>query len=540
MKSLSAVISNSFFAKKIRKRKRGLLRGFLGLKKSGGQRKFHDLKRLLADNKLAIDPKQFSSFVMGDQIDDKTKELCIRQYLLLRCGAYKFNEALLLQKSSAHRRVIYPMPNQWRETLEVNGFQVAHRRTALLWYAYLVLLVGYGCITAMTIVVKSIVKRGSNAAPSEPYVYFPNLAYGNIPKAKEGGQSYDILSWYIKHLASDTSCRLVKHDVPGVKATQIQGINVESDDSGPIPDISEWKSILRFSVWSFFSALFALVDLLRGRWWHALIFNEAVIAKKASMIKPKNLARQYFFHQTSQTYRPLWTYTVENYGSEITLYFYSINIENLNVDPTYFWRCMTWPKYLVWDNYQADFIRRCTGNQADVNIVNSIWFHDGGNVKLPVDARSIAIFDVTPFRNSRYVMHVEELEYLVPKTCIAFVQNIRDIAIQENFICWYKAKRDIGTLIHPSYRKLLQEMFDSSDVSIIDPGTSPYDLILSSSLVICLPFTAPAIIARELGKPVCYYDPTGTIEKNHPAAHGIPIIGSKEILLSWIKEQTIC
>ena len=89
-----------FFGREIRSRQRGIIRGYRELKKSGNQTKIANLKRLLSDTKLEINPKKISSFVVGDQMTDAAKELCIRQYLLLRCGASKLNEALLLEKSN--------------------------------------------------------------------------------------------------------------------------------------------------------------------------------------------------------------------------------------------------------------------------------------------------------------------------------------------------------------------------------------------------------------------------------------------------------
>jgi hypothetical protein len=39
-----------------------------------------------------------------------------------------------------------------------------------------------------------------------------------------------------------------------------------------------------------------------------------------------------------------------------------------------------------------------------------------------------------------------------------------------------------------------------------------------------MPFTSTALVARNLGKPSYYYDPSGIIQKDDRAAHGIPVI----------------
>ena len=45
-------------------------------------------------------------------------------------------------------------------------------------------------------------------------------------------------------------------------------------------------------------------------------------------------------------------------------------------------------------------------------------------------------------------------------------------------------------------------------------------------LVISMPFTSTAIIAKELGKPSIFYDASASIEKNE--SHGIPVLKNKE------------
>ena len=49
-----------------------------------------------------------------------------------------------------------------------------------------------------------------------------------------------------------------------------------------------------------------------------------------------------------------------------------------------------------------------------------------------------------------------------------------------------------------------------------------------------MPFTSTALIARELGRPSCYYDPTGLVQKDDRAAHGIEIVSGREELARWL------
>jgi polysaccharide biosynthesis PFTS motif protein len=68
----------------------------------------------------------------------------------------------------------------------------------------------------------------------------------------------------------------------------------------------------------------------------------------------------------------------------------------------------------------------------------------------------------------------------------------------------------------------------------IDPAVSASDMIEKCSAVISMPFTSTALLGRAAGKPSIYYDPIGLIQKNDPAAHGIPIVSGEEELNKWI------
>ena len=68
----------------------------------------------------------------------------------------------------------------------------------------------------------------------------------------------------------------------------------------------------------------------------------------------------------------------------------------------------------------------------------------------------------------------------------------------------------------------------------MDPDLSPIQVIENSIAVISMPFTSTALIARELGKPSVYYDPSGLLQKDDRAAHGIPILSGQKELKDWM------
>ena len=74
---------------------------------------------------------------------------------------------------------------------------------------------------------------------------------------------------------------------------------------------------------------------------------------------------------------------------------------------------------------------------------------------------------------------------------------------------------------------------------VIDPDHAAARLIEKSTLVISMPFTSTALIAKNLGVPSYYYDPSGIIQKGDRAAHSIPIIsGVNELRSIFTIEST--
>ena len=65
-----------------------------------------------------------------------------------------------------------------------------------------------------------------------------------------------------------------------------------------------------------------------------------------------------------------------------------------------------------------------------------------------------------------------------------------------------------------------------------------FDLIKSSNICISFPYSSTAILARELGKPSIYYDPSNQIDKyNKKFSHGIHVINNFDTLDEWIGQN---
>ena len=298
------------------------MRGYRILKQSGRLKILSVVQQQLTERKLGLANKYFSSFVMGQGAD--SGEIVLRQYLLTKIAGIKLNKVILEALSKKQGKVIFPLPQQWRVILEQNGFQVANFRSALLWHLFIVILLFYGFVKIGKIVYSGITARNDNGIKDKSYSYFSDLGLKNLPQKINGRQSYDVISWYINWDGRKKNIDSIHHNVTSSPYTTVNGIEILPRNS-PIPEIKEWKTIAKYIAWGVQASIISALDCLRGRWWHALMLNQAALAAQVRLSPVESLAREYLFHNSNWIYRPLWTYETEQRGSEITFYFYSTN-----------------------------------------------------------------------------------------------------------------------------------------------------------------------------------------------------------------------
>ncbi len=430
------------------------------------------------------------------------------------------------------------MPEQWRRVVERHGFRVARVRSAFAWAGYVALLWGYG----VTSVCRNSVRNFSAAVrtPAEPgrYTYFDKLAAGNLPQPGADGRSHDIVSWYAHWVDRIADLDALCHDVAGAAPERVNGLPVVPMPR-PIPPLSSLTDAIRYAAWGATASVLAAIDMIRGRWWHALMLHEASSAALARMHAPAQLAREYLFHNSGWIYRPLWTYDAERQGSRISFYFYSTNCESFKRPNGYpiqanSWQAMSWPLYLVWDEHQAQFVRRAVGDEANIRTVGSIWFSTCGHELPPIPTGGVAVFDVQPWRASGYRALGLADEYYTPATSQRFLTDIHRGVSGCGGAVVFKRKRQLGHWLHPQYAATLRRLETSPYFLAVDPDISAVRVIERCALVVSMPFTSTALLAREMGKPSIYYDPHGLVQKDDRAAHGIPVVTGPDELRAWI------
>jgi len=516
-----------------------MMRGYRNLKKAGRLDCIAAVKQELTVQKIGIDGKLFSPLIFGAGL--ASAELVVRQYLLVRIGGINLNRALLLAAGKPDTRVVFSMPSEWGDVIERHGFEVDRFRSTVLWAMYVTALLLYGCMKIGNTALKSLASVASPCRKLKPYVYFADLVPSNLPQEAQGQPSHNIVSWYLQWDGRKPHIEAIHHSVPKTVCKILGNVDLNTQPA-PLPEMVGLSELINYFGWSLSAAVIATLDLLRGRWWHALLLNQVALAAQARVISTDCLAQEYLFHNSNWIYRPLWTYEAERNGSLITFYFYSTNSQYFdnksNCSPVpYGWKAANWPRYLVWDKYQERFIRDAVGGMGSILVVGEIWFQDSRECALTLSHNSVAVFDVQPLRDSKYQLLGAGYEYYTPDTAVKFLEDIHAVVEELQIDMVFKRKREIYDEAHPSYRSFVNSLSGSSHVVAIPPSISAVRLVEDCACiaVISMPFTSTALLGKFQGKPSVYYDSCAKVVKGDCAAHGIDTLVGKEELRAWLK-----
>lgn len=512
---------------------------------SKGYRLLKDLNQLdFLDNlKIQLTNTTLSSKINSSKfikIDSKvvSLELVVRQFILQRFIGINFNNEVLLCLADKNKKFGYPLPSEWQNCVINNGIKVNKFICSFLWSIEMIRLWIYAIYEGVKQFINSlkILFKGSPKI-NETFVYFDSLGESNIP-IRSGTYEYGILSWYLKHFDC-FGIDYLAHTVSKKNGIVLNDkIKVNSVGSPILPPLT-YNSLALFLVYSFSQLISSIFLLILGQWWNVLLLRDSLFSTIINLNKGRGIAVKYLFNNSNWIYRPLWTYTAEKFNSEILFYFYSTNIERFKkADKIYrianSWDIISWPNFIVWDQFQYEFVAKNSNFPIKVDIFGPISFVFSEIEDIILDENSIAVFDVQPVRTTYYNSLGFDQDYYVPEVANAFLTDVFDTVKFLNFSIAFKRKRNIGKLAHYKYVNHINRISKEYDFLNIDPSI-PAELIISKAkAVISMPFTSTALVGMHLGKPSIFYDPSGVVVKDDPAAHGIRVINNKDELKNWL------
>jgi polysaccharide biosynthesis PFTS motif protein len=486
----------------------------------------------ISKTKLEIPSYLFSKYIFGSALLEG--EIALRQQLISSIIYLKLNKKILLYYSE-NKKLVFPIPKQWLQIIESHGIKVSYYWSSVFFKIYIIKSYINGLKSVLSNLLDLIFF--SREINGDKYVQFMDLMPSNLPIDNCDIESKNIINWYIINRIHTNQAKIIKHNVDGVSAININGIKIISNTNFLPPLL--FRSFVKYFFSIIYTSIYSFIDLLRGRWWHPFLLSQSLLSKRIKYASCEKLAEEYLFSNSNWLNRPLWTYEASALGSKVTLYFYSTNCEyfkdksNKSIIVVGY-NAMNWPNYLVWDAYQAFFIKNLNDHISNINIVGPIWFQSSKATKELVKNRSIAIFDVSPYRDSIYSTIGIPDTYYRSNNNIKFINDIIEIALKYKYYIRIKQKRELRNSHELKYINFLKNLKLNSNIEFIEPNISAIDVIDSSKLVVSMPFTSTSIIANEYGYKSAYYDPTGQLLKNDPAAHGVILLSNKIELENWI------
>lgn len=521
-----------------KKRLRRILRGYAKLRGAGACPQIIRLKNRMLDTPLGISRGRVSTCYFGAGADQA--ENLVRDFLFNGIGHYSLNQSLLAGLGQFPYRVAHPLPKAWRDILESEGWIVARGKSRILWAGFLLGCWAYGVALFLQKLLKGM--GGAAKAPGIPqgsFVHFSGLTKNELPST-DGEKRWNIVSWYLQWSGRKTSIAAISHNVWGSTVSQSGKIPIFFHDPlGPLPGLG--KNLL-FLIWGLQASFWSLTELLRGRWWHALLLGEFV--KSYLFQNSCRRAIAYLFPAHTKR-RPLWTHEAEKAGSRLQMYFYSTNCDLLQrhgpgADLSPHFRKISWPEILVWDEEQKNWLRRCEA-VGELRVVGPIWFSDS-DLPLPkMGPKTLAVFDVTPRRISTYAWLGVPDDYYCAKTMIRFFMDIVESAEKAGWRVVWKGKRKTGIrrLEAPPrlYLKTIQDLVESGRLTPVEPEISAVRILKGCGAAVSIPYSSTSVIAQALGKSSCFYDPLGKLRRGDPSAHGIALVQGKESLIEFLEQD---
>jgi len=520
-----------------RRQIRRMMRGFRRLRTDGRLAEIVEIKDRLA--RTACVPASVRSSWMCGAARDVHRQV-VQQYLATHVLHERLQHALL-RAAGTRAPLVCPLPAVWRRELRAMGVPVDDVRSATLWWLLLGAWLGRGGMRLLGVVRVLVVGPGPTLRACEGAAGFDGLGIAQLPRPDSTGGRHDIFSWYLAWEGRAPAVRRLVHTVTTGATVRLDGVPVE-----PVPSLVpglDRHGALRTLVWTVAAFVRSVAGLCVGRWWHAVLLSQAVQARQV-VDAPGSPAVDYLFHNSGWLYRPLWTYEAEARGSRILFYFYSTNIETFKAASGYrrqahMWHVATWPLYLVWDEAQADFVRREVAPDAQIRVVGSIGFSGNSAPMPPIPTRAVAVFDVQPYRNFIYQVVIGQQVYYTPEVALAFLEDIRAVLGEQGRPMVFKHKRNLGGhAMHGRYRRRLAELQVDPGVIAIDPEVPASRVIEDCEAVISMPFTSTALQGRAHGKPSVFYAPTvgaaDPVQTDDRAAHGIPVVRGPEQLRDWL------
>lgn len=490
---------------------------------------------------LVVSPGVAAKF----QLNDSDFEYLLRQEISFACESRRWITRPLLASIASGRRGVYGVPKEWRNVLRTNGVPIAEARSKLLWIGRIVSNFARGVMSSLLLLRRSWQKdeRARSRGDLGRWAYFDSLGRDNLPQGAEDNSRTDLVSWFEQRTDALIDIETCVSRAKPVDPKSSEGRMIR-EYRFPIPLPSSWTACLRL-VLSQWALLARSLILGSGGNWHLMYMSRGLcdllsFTRSSKQSRPTLVA----YNTSSARVRPPWTIAAHSEGCRILCYHYATNMDTIlpssatasQSQSTWTpWALSWWPEVWVWDSTQKRFLEQVTERESKYIEVGPVLFVSTRSrfdlQKLP----QIALFDVTPQTWEWLALVAENYPYYTPTTCREFVELTVEVANSIGLGVLIKSKRTPGSSADTSYLNALKRLSQRANVQILSPDVGVEELIKQTLASVSIPFSSPAVLARYMQRPSSYFDPTGAVDREHPAGRGIPIYSDAGDLGSWLE-----
>lgn len=519
------------------------LRIWLSIKKNHKfflkERKINVIRQIKSDffdKNLDLKIKNYSSYIFTD--DNLLNNKIIKQYIGKNLSGNKFFYLFYFFYKKKFKG-IYCLPTtylvffQKQHNLNINFFL-----SKLLFFIYVLKEFFSGCIFIFKIFFKILKnKLKKKKMFKEPYDVVFNFSCKNfnILQNNFNIEQFNIINWLIKN----NSCKKIILQGEAnfsYEKNEIKIISNKCITDAILLDLNISKISFNF----LFFFILTLKNLILFNWWNVILFRDGLesLCFKYSNAK---LANTYYSIFSSNIYKPLWTYAVEQKNSKVELLSISslTDLEHIEKGKKFDYegiRLYTWNNITLWNEASKNYIlNRDITKKNIIKVLNSHIYYKDSNQELNLPSFSVAVFlyenhrfNLTNSFLSDWVLsYTTDLYYLNKKFC----DDLLFLREKYNFSIIVKKKRDFPEKF--DYKRNLNFnnwLIKQNKVIQVDNNIAVERIVKNSEISISMPFTSPSIIARYLNKKSIYYDPTNLLNSDDPNSSGVEIIKGRDNL----------
>ncbi len=467
--------------------------------------------------------------------------IALRQKLCLVLLNKNFNAKVLISKNYGISN-FFCVPNEWLNIL--SSFCRVNKKLTNLHFYLFSFLYGINSIFKSSLWIYELFKYKDNKEIKvQPYVAFIDLVDSNLP-IKSNESSNTIVDWYFKNYKSEKDVKIISHTLRKKKYSY--GDKVIIEEACFLSRVSFIEKI-KLIFYLAYSIIVTLLLFFCGRWEYLFMISDIVKCKFYQEINHNFLAKEYLFSYSNLDYRPLWTYIVENRGSQITFWAYASSLSGIkkkNGEYTftdYAWEISTWPTILVFTKKFKEFVENIVSSKSKVLLFDKPIANTDGilpdNLAKEIKNKTVvSIFDVSPVSDLNAALLLHDPRFRTVENGKKFISDICEIFNHENFFILFKVKRPLkyNSIFDKDYIEYIESLTKVyKNVFLCHGNISAEKVIQLSSLCISIPFTSTAFIASMVNVESIFYDGSGMVQPDDCNSQGIKLVSGKEQLLKF-------